>query len=1233
MFDIGISLGFEGSTDQQIVAGLEAVKNSVKGVIVEDEKLSDAQKKLARSAVALEEQINRNIRSYMSSTSAILQATADELKYGDALREKLDLLRKLEAEDARIKKHEKDKAKATQDEKQAIRELTAEIKEKQRAEEERIAAKVKGENDAAKRLKKLADDRIALERQVAEVNAQISETMISDAQRVALEQIAWSRKSVRERIAALEELKLLQGTPGITQDYIAGKFGAGAMADGNLAGYKTQAAAAAATLAAEKLAMEEIAWAEKSWKERARITDSVTRHMGNAAISQEAIVKRYGAGAVEAARSHDSHVNAYRANLERLQNDNHGANRSFAEAMRGLIGNSRVRSEIIVLIHELMTGQFRRFSTSLIVLAEYGGLAGYVLSAMGAAVIGLGVAFVTTAILVARGSLEFDHLKSVLKMTGYYAGLTTEGFYAMARSISASYGTIGLAKEAMFALAESGRFTKAQIDNIAPAIVVMAQAGNTPVGELVKRFESLGKSPVQASIALNEQFHYLTVAVYEQIAALDQQGNRLGAALLATDAYAKASIERSEELLDNLGNVAYAWHAIERAASAAKNAIMNWGTPDTNVFGEAETALLAIETKLAKFVREGGSNESAYYKNVTKELIAARKARDEALTKFNADAEAARIRAEDKAWAQEALTSAERLRERQRFLNTPEQKREANAALVYNEQSNVLVDFLRSKGVERAAIREAGKFEVVTHFQTTKELLDQGKARYDRLTALARDANVNIARYEEQTALIIDKANKRNRDRVINNASFQETNIRVQAAENTFKDLERTAMAEISMLEKTGSAEQRIASDKLAQARAIAKNSNELNIVSLAAYEAYTNRMEELTDERLSKELLQVESLRNANRARFIAEQSTFAGQTTVTEHDRDRLFGDASASLQKYMAGINRLNELEQTLRNNATNAALTAKADTYRLMTQDIEQVHASLNKTYGDMLRQYDIMGLSNDQVKMRDVREKAKQETIVATALIETQARIASSVANSEENKELLVREAFLKRVLEMFKKIAKLEEDTAKKRGNPMQAGITSYLSSMEDGFTLTEKAVAKAFKGMEESLAKWVMTGKGGAKDLANSIISDMIRIAAQQYISAPFARMALAWMGGGFTNVADGTTNPAITDNLKGLAGGGSAASNTLFRVNEDGPELLEVGGKSYLMMGSESGNVVPNNQLGGGGGGQQISITINQTVGDVATVSMLQQSNAALVRQIRGGLARSQKYAGEFA
>lgn len=39
------------------------------------------------------------------------------------------------------------------------------------------------------------------------------------------------------------------------------------------------------------------------------------------------------------------------------------------------------------------------------------------------------------------------------------------------------------------------------------------------------------------------------------------------------------------------------------------------------------------------------------------------------------------------------------------------------------------------------------------------------------------------------------------------------------------------------------------------------------------------------------------------------------------------------------------------------------------------------------------------------------------------------------------------------------------------------------------------------------------------------------------------------------------------------------------LYRVNERGPELLDVDGKQFLMMGNQRGNVTANNMIGQGG------------------------------------------------
>ena len=70
------------------------------------------------------------------------------------------------------------------------------------------------------------------------------------------------------------------------------------------------------------------------------------------------------------------------------------------------------------------------------------------------------------------------------------------------------------------------------------------------------------------------------------------------------------------------------------------------------------------------------------------------------------------------------------------------------------------------------------------------------------------------------------------------------------------------------------------------------------------------------------------------------------------------------------------------------------------------------------------------------------------------------------------------------------------------------------------------------------------------------------------------------------------GFSGPIMT---KALASGGPAEANGFYRVNENGPELLDISGRQYLMMGSQGGNVVPNDKLGG----RTMNVVINPPAG----------------------------------
>lgn len=191
-----------------------------------------------------------------------------------------------------------------------------------------------------------------------------------------------------------------------------------------------------------------------------------------------------------------------------------------------------------------------------------------------------------------------------------------------------------------------------------------------------------------------------------------------------------------------------------------------------------------------------------------------------------------------------------------------------------------------------------------------------------------------------------------------------------------------------------------------------------------------------------------------------------------------------------------------------------------------------------------------------------------------------------------------------------------------------QEALANYLVDVSNVYQSVGNMTIKTFKGMEDALVNFVMTGKLDFASLANSIISDMIRIAIQQTITKPLAASFLGMFADGGAFGAGG---------VQAFASGG-AFSNSIV----SNPTLFKFAGGTG-MMGEAGPEAImplargPNGKLGvqanGGNGGRPVIFNQYNTVGDVATVSMLQKSLANSQRQIVSAFARSQNYGGAVA
>ena len=170
------------------------------------------------------------------------------------------------------------------------------------------------------------------------------------------------------------------------------------------------------------------------------------------------------------------------------------------------------------------------------------------------------------------------------------------------------------------------------------------------------------------------------------------------------------------------------------------------------------------------------------------------------------------------------------------------------------------------------------------------------------------------------------------------------------------------------------------------------------------------------------------------------------------------------------------------------------------------------------------------------------------------------------------------------------------------------------LSALQQSF----KGVGdRGIKSLEDALVGVVegtKSAKEAFKDMARSIISDLIRLAIQKQITGPL----YGALGSFFTGQANTTTMPAF------MAKGGTATGGTPYIVGEKGPELFVPG---------RTGTVVPNNQLSSGGG-----VTINQTINVTTGVQQTVRTEIAnlmprIAQASKQAVLESRQRGGSFA
>ncbi|MDB2181962.1 phage tail length tape measure family protein [Citrobacter farmeri] len=214
-----------------------------------------------------------------------------------------------------------------------------------------------------------------------------------------------------------------------------------------------------------------------------------------------------------------------------------------------------------------------------------------------------------------KGTQEQDAFNKSLILTGNQVGKTSGQLADMAaRAGAAANSTTAAAAPVLNQLIESGKVAGDSLERVTTAVVKTSEATGIATDQLVGDFNKIAADPLDAITKLNDQYHFLTLSTYNQIKALQDEGNQQEAARVASEAYSSSLIQRSNQIKENLGTLERAWNSLGEMAGKAWNAMLNVGRESSveQKIQQTQDMLDRARSDLAN-MQKGGSVDTGNY--------------------------------------------------------------------------------------------------------------------------------------------------------------------------------------------------------------------------------------------------------------------------------------------------------------------------------------------------------------------------------------------------------------------------------------------------------------------------------------------------------------------------------------------------------------------------------------------------------------------------------------------
>ncbi len=223
----------------------------------------------------------------------------------------------------------------------------------------------------------------------------------------------------------------------------------------------------------------------------------------------------------------------------------------------------------------------------------------------------LAAVIATVGVGFLKGAQETSDFNKAIIQSGNYADTSAGQLAGLAAQIdNLSGSSTASATKALTAVVSAGVFSQDQLALVATAAEQLRASTGRDIKETVAEFAELGKSPVDAILKLNSSQNFLTQGTYDQIVALQKQGDEVGAAQVAMEAYAAAINDRTPAILENLGLIEKAFKYIKIGAVEALDALYSVGRAKTiaDITDQQRQAEDSLARERAANARTNGGN-------------------------------------------------------------------------------------------------------------------------------------------------------------------------------------------------------------------------------------------------------------------------------------------------------------------------------------------------------------------------------------------------------------------------------------------------------------------------------------------------------------------------------------------------------------------------------------------------------------------------------------------------